>query len=215
MAGWLRRWLRRDDAGSADPALAPTRWVVIDVETTGLDPTRDEVLAIGAVTITEGRLSIADSLEIAVRPTRASGRDNILVHGIGAGAQLAGTEPAQAARELRDHVADAALLAWHAAFDRAFIERLFRAAGLGVLPNRWIDLAALAPVIAPGVRARDLDEWLRSTGVPVDQRHHAAGDAWATAMLFTRLLDGVAPHERTPGALARRIEQARWLSPRS
>lgn len=215
MAGWLRRWLRPGASAASDAVGLPVRWVVIDVETTGLDPARDEVLAIGAVAVLGQRLQIDDSLEIAVRPARVSGRANILVHGIGAGAQLAGIDPTQAARELRDHVGDAVLLAWHASFDQAFLERLFRVSGLEALSNRWIDLADLAPALAPDIRARDLDEWLKATGIPVDQRHHAVGDAWATAMLFARLLADVAPGERAPGALARRITQSRWLSPRS
>jgi DNA polymerase-3 subunit epsilon len=213
--GWLKGWLASATARRADSTLAQARWVVIDVETTGLDPARDEVLALAAVAIVDGRLQVADSLEIAVRPGRASGRDNILVHGIGAGAQLAGIDPAQAARELRDHLGDAALVAWHAAFDRAFLERLLRRSGLAVPSCPWIDLAELAPAILPQARAHTLDEWLSVTGTPIEQRHQAASDAWATAMLFARLLGSVPAAERTPRALARRIDQARWLSPRS
>lgn len=215
MPGWLSGWLRAHRRAKAAPIRGQPRWVVIDLETTGLDPARDEVLAIGAVGLREGRLPLADSLEIAVRPGRASARENILVHGIGAAAQLAGADPAEAALAVREYLADDPLVAYQAAFDRAFLDRMFARAGIGPLRNVWIDLADLAPAIAPGIRARTLDEWLAATRIEVAQRHHAVGDAWGTAMLFARLLAEVPPAERNPRELTRRIAQARWLNPRS
>lgn len=215
MPGWLSEWLRARRRAGADARRGQPRWVVIDIETTGLDPARDEVLAIGAVALADGRLPLADSFEIAVRPSRTSAPYNILVHGIGASAQLAGADPAEAVRHVRDYVADDPLVAYHAAFDRAFLDRMVERAGGAALRNPWIDLAALAPAIAPGIRARTLDEWLDASGITVAQRHHAVGDAWGTAMLFARLLADVPPAERTLRELTRRIAQARWLNPRS
>ena len=210
LSGWWSRWRQTRRAGGQGRQVA-TRWVVLDVETTGLDPRRDEVLCIGAVGLCEGRITVADSLELAVRPQRVSDRDNILVHGIGAGAQRAGLDPGEAARRLQAYLGGAPLVAWHAAFDRAFLERLFASTSLPAIGNPWVDLADLAPALMAGVRARTFDEWLAALAVPMAHRHHAVGDALATAMMMAMLLARLPPPERTVAGVRRRIDQARWL----
>lgn len=203
----------RDGTGTR-ASVAGGRWVVLDVETSGLDQASDNLLAVGAVAVQDGRVVIGDSLEMLVRPPRASSRENILVHGIGAQAQEGGLEPAQACRQLADYLGDAPLVAFHAAFDRAFLARSTKACLGRALRNEWLDLAELAPALHAGVKARALDDWLAHFAIPVDQRHHASSDALATAMLFLRLLAGVPSGQRTPRDLMRLAAQARWLSAR-
>ena len=93
----MSAWWRRDAAAAADDA----RWVLLDVESSGLDPTRDRLLAIAAIALTRQggapRLVFGDSFEVLLRQPEASvDKANILVHGIGVGAQRGGAEPAQA-----------------------------------------------------------------------------------------------------------------------
>ncbi len=47
--------------------LDTTRFVVFDTETTGLNPSNDKILSIGAVSITANTLNIADSFEIYLK----------------------------------------------------------------------------------------------------------------------------------------------------
>ena len=212
----MRRLLRlgpRDTTG-ARASTAGGRWVVLDVETSGLDQAADSLLAVGAVAVHGSRIAIGDSLEMLVRPPRTSSKDNILVHGIGTQAQAGGLEPVQACRQLADYLGDAPLVAFHAAFDRAFLARSTKACLGRPLRNDWLDLAELAPALHAGVKARALDDWLAHFGIPVDQRHQASGDAMATAMLFLRLMADVPTEQRTPRDLMRLAAQARWLSAR-
>lgn len=192
-------------------ASAARRWVVVDVETAGLDPARDALLAIGAVAVRDGRIDVDDSFESVVRPEAASARENILVHGIGEGAQRGGDAPAEACRAFLDWAADAPRVAFHAAFDRTVLDRAART-HLGARPKAaWLDLAGLAPVLNPDVRATALDDWLAHFGVPLERRHHAGADAFATAMLFLRLLAQVPAAEREPAALRRLAGSRRWV----
>ncbi len=191
-------------------AIAERRWVVLDVETSGLDPSRDALLSIGAVAVRDARIDVDDSFEILVRPARTSARDNILVHGIGEGAQRDGTDPAAACQAFLDWAGDAPLVAFHASFDRTVLARAIRAHLAARPPSDWLDLAGLAPALNPGVRARALDDWLAHFGLPVDGRHHASADAFATAMLFLRLLAQVPAADREPRALRRLAGSARW-----
>ncbi len=94
LTGWfVRRWPRAEppEPAGAAPAI---RWVIVDLETSGLDPSRDVLLAIGAVAVHGDRVVVSDSLELGVRPEQTSSRPNILVHGIGEQAQRAGVSPA-------------------------------------------------------------------------------------------------------------------------
>lgn len=181
-----------------------SRWLVLDVESSGLDPTRDRLLAIAAVAVQAdgARLVVrpGDSFEVVLRqPDVAPDKANILVHGIGVAAQRAGVEPAAALQAFLEFAGDAPLVAFHAAFDRALIERALRAVLGRKLPNAWLDLADLAPVLRPDLKAKALDEWLAAYGLTVAVRHQAAADTLATAELFQKLW----PLARAQGADAR------------
>jgi DNA polymerase-3 subunit epsilon len=187
------------------------RWVVLDVETSGLDTGSDRLLAIGAVAVHGERIVVEDSFELVVQQARASERQNILVHGIGAHAQVNGIEPRQACTRFLDYARSAPLVAFHASFDRGFLARAMKAY-LGLpMKNDWLDLADLAPALHPDVKGKALDDWLAHFGITVDQRHHAASDAFATAALFIRLLSGVPPEQRGLRRLQKLAAQARWL----
>ena len=219
MSAWLQHaWRRVTDRGAGPTASGPgpsaeatnSRWVVIDVETSGLQPGRDRLLSIGAVAVHGRRLVAADSFECVVRQEQASERANILVHGIGDDAQRSGVELVEACSAFLAYLRDSPLVAFHAAFDRAFVQRAMRRAGLHC-DAAWLDLAALAPVVQPVPGARALDDWLAHFQIDVSARHDAGSDAFATAMLFLRLLASVPERERTPRGLARLAAQARWL----
>ena len=93
--GWRSRWFGGSPRRPHDKA----RWVVLDVETTGLDMHRDHLLAIAAIAVRfEGdappRLSLADSFEAVLQHDSAStDKNNILLHGIGIAAQREGAPP--------------------------------------------------------------------------------------------------------------------------
>lgn len=209
----IRRLLGRApaDAGAAIGA-SGLRWIVVDVETTGLDQAADALLAIGAVAVHGERIAVGDSFEILVRPDRPSSRDNILIHGIGGEAQQGGVDPATACTQFLEFVGDAPLVAFHAPFDRAFLARAVRTHLRRSLRNQWFDLAELAPALYPKVKASGLDEWLRHFHIDVRQRHHASSDAFATAMLFVRLLAALPPQQRTPHAVRKLASHAKWLT---
>jgi DNA polymerase-3 subunit epsilon len=174
--GWLARMRRTEP-------LRSLRWVVVDCESSGLDPARDRLLSIGAVAVKEGRIDLADSFSAVLRQERASEAANILVHGIGAEAQLAGRDPVQALAEFEGYVAGGAPAAFHAPFDRALLAR-----ALPAWKARWLDLAQLAPALFPGKDRKSLDDWLAAFGIAHPARHDALADAFATAQLLLALL---------------------------
>lgn len=180
----LARWLGLRRAGDELP-LRSTRWVVVDCESSGLDPRRDALLSIGAVAVREGRIDHADSFDAVLRQEQASGAANILVHGIGAEEQRGGRDPGAALRDFARYAGGGPLAAFHAGFDRALLAR-----ALPQLKAPWLDVAQLAPALFPAqARACNvLDDWLAAFGIGHPARHQALADAYATAQLLLVLL---------------------------
>ena len=221
----LARWIGRKR--QTDPQADDARWVVLDVESSGLDARLDRLLSIAAVAVQFGpaqlnplqRPAIApgDSFEALLRQVddpAPPDRSNILLHGIGIGAQRAGVEPALAMQGLRQYVGRAPLLAFHAAFDRTLIERAMVLNGGTRMSNPWLDLAPLAAALLPHVKAHSLDDWLEHFGIACLQRHQAAADALASAELLLRLWPALRAQRPQAGlrAAAALIDQRRWLS---
>jgi DNA polymerase-3 subunit epsilon len=166
-----------------DAPLSTLRIVVADVETSGLNPHRDRLIAIGAVALVEGVVQFGDSFRIVVRQSAPSASRNILVHGIDGTTQLGGADAAEALAAWLRYAGRAPLAGFHADFDRTVLSSACLAA-LGIEPaNVWLDLAFLAPALFHQ-RARTLDDWMRIFGIEAYARHDALSDALATAQLM-------------------------------
>lgn len=191
------------------------RWVVVDTETSGLDPARDALLAIGAVAVDDAGIRIADSFEVVLRQDGPLTVDSVTVHGIGHDSQRTGVPVADALAAFIEFVDGAPCAGFHVAFDRAVLGRALAAAGIAGAPTRWLDAADLAATLFPeqGKRQkRSLDDWLARFGIETTARHTAAGDALATAELLLRLRALAAREDhRTFASLVRFSRHHRWL----
>jgi DNA polymerase-3 subunit epsilon len=194
------RWLRRTP-------LTGARWAAIDCETSGLDPARDRLLSVGAVCVSEGRIELAGSLAARVKQEAPSEAANILIHGIGGDAQMAGLPVNPIIQDLGQRVGDAIPVGFHAPFDEEVLRRHgFKAR------ERWVDLATLLPALFPERKARLLDEWLAQFGIPAQERHDALGDAFSTAqLLLVALAEARRQRIDTVEELRAAARDARWL----
>ena len=188
-AGQLQRWLSLPRADLHTP-FETSRYVVVDVETSGLDPTRDRLIAIGAVTVADGQINLDDAFEIVLQQPAPSTHDNILVHGIGGIAQYAGSDPVDALLQFLNFAGKAPLVAFHATFDETALRLAIRKHLGADFRQPWLDLAYLAPALHPGLKQhnRSLDDWLSHFGIGNFARHSALADAYSTAQLFLVLM---------------------------
>jgi DNA polymerase III subunit epsilon len=183
-------WQARLDAWQAlpEPSLlqnfSQARYVVVDVESSGLDAQRDQLISIGAVAIDQGEIQPQD-FDVVLRQENASSVDNILIHRIGGTAQQAGLAPHEALLCFLEFAGKAPLVAYHAAFDRTLITRALREAIDALLPNAWLDLAWVLPELHEETHQKSsgLDGWLARHHITHVERHHALSDAYATAQL--------------------------------
>jgi DNA polymerase-3 subunit epsilon len=179
----LARWEELKHADLTLP-FAQSRCVVVDVETSGLNPNRDHLLAIGAIAVSNGSVQLADSFEIVLQQETASTHDNILIHGISGSCQFGGVPPQEALLRFLEFLGNAPLVAFHARFDQTMIDRA-TTNYLGVRPKQpWLDLAHILPALYPEENRRSLDDWLARFAITNSVRHNALSDATATAQLF-------------------------------
>lgn len=163
-----------------------SRYVVVDVEASGLNMGKDRLISIGAVAVVDGVIDPADAFEVILRQDVVSDTDNILIHGIGGQAQQGGVEPAEALLAYLDYVGKSPLVAYHALFDKTMIERaMLRYLGTKT-DHAWIDLAWVVPELYKDMLDGHvgLDHWLAVFGIENIQRHNAVSDSLATAMLL-------------------------------
>jgi len=198
--------------GSAGDA---SRWVVVDTETSGLDPENDRLIAIGAVAVDADGVLPGDSFEIVLRGASSGEAANIVVHGIGQEAQRTGVPARDALAAWLDWAAGAPRVGFHTDFDRVVLGRALAAQGLSDDRRTWLDLAPLAGALVPGAYrygGRSLDDWLAAFGIECSIRHNAAADALATAELLLRLR-ALAAKQGTRGfaALVKAAKQQKWL----
>jgi DNA polymerase-3 subunit epsilon len=163
-------------------------YCVVDLELSGLDPRRNEIVAFGALPIDGGRVRLDGAEAGLVRPTAPLAESAIRVHGIRA-ADLADAPPiAEALGPLLHAMAGRVLVAHHAAIERAFLRVALRGLGLR-LRGPVLDTAVLARV---WLAERDgelparmtLAQLAAACGLPVHSPHTATGDALTTAQLF-------------------------------
>ncbi len=212
----LRRLLPRFGRGGASGT--PDRWVVVDTETSGLDPENDRLLAIGGVAVTADGIEIDDSFEIVLKRDAVGSPANIVLHGIGHGAQAKGAPVVDALTAYRDWVAGAPRVGFHADFDREVLRNSFARAGMPVDDATWLDLSPLAAALIPEAYrsrygGRSLDDWLAAFGIECTIRHNAAADALATAELLLHLR-AIAARQGARGfpALLKVARQQKWLA---
>ena len=210
MSAWWHAWL----PGGRESQWASARWVVVDTETTGLDPARDALIAIGGVAVVDAGVVPADSFEAIVYRDGNVDQENVVIHGLGHEAQRAGAPLPDVLAAFRAWVGDACLVGYHARFDRAVLSMAARRAGIDWPDRRWLDLAPLAAALgrsgAPGEGT--LDDCLAANGIACSARHHAAGDALATAELMVKLRARAARRGAVGfAALLDLTSERRWL----
>jgi DNA polymerase-3 subunit epsilon len=170
------------------------REIVLDTETTGLDPREGHrVIEIACVEI-DDLTPTGQTFHCYIDPERDIDPDAQRVHGISK-AFLEGkprfADP-EVAGAFLDFVGEATLVAHNAGFDRGFLNHELELASLTALPEaRWVDTLALAQKRFPGMY-NSLDALCKRFKVSLAERekHGALVDARLLAQVYLELRGG-------------------------
>jgi DNA polymerase-3 subunit epsilon len=168
------------------------REVVLDTETTGLDPTEGHrIIEICCLELV-GHLPTGRVFHTLVHPEREIPEDALRVHGLSADTLSGAPVFAAIADDFLSFVAEAPLVIHNAEFDLKFLNfELTRAGKPHLAVERGIDTIALAKKRFPGSRY-SLDELCRRFNIDLSLRtkHGARIDAELLAEVYLELLGG-------------------------
>ncbi|ABE37661.1 DNA polymerase III subunit epsilon [Rhodopseudomonas pseudopalustris] len=166
------------------------REIVLDTETTGLDPLRgDRLVEIGCVEI-YNRMPTGQAFHRYINPERDMPAEAFAVHGLSA--EFLADKPlfAQVVDEFLDFIGDAPLVIHNASFDAGFLNaELARLSRAAIPRERLVDTLLLARRKHPGVSNR-LDDLCSRYAIDNSRRtkHGALLDAELLAEVYIDLI---------------------------
>jgi DNA polymerase III subunit epsilon len=210
----IKNWKQLAPANLGAP-LSEQRWLVVDVETSGLNTRLDRLLAIGAVLVEGATIRFDHSFEMVIKQVVASTAENILIHRIAGDEQRQGVDAPTVLTAFLEYSNRLPCVAYHAPFDSAMLKRAFKEYLDIDFSPPFIDLALLAPALmreAPA-KFRSLDDWLNYFSIKILTRHRAVADALGTAQLFQILLSRAAEQNIHSAEVLFQLERdQRWLA---
>ncbi len=169
-------------------------FVVVDVETTGLDPVQDRITEIAMMKIRDGALQdefstlINPLVSIPANITALTGIDDLMVR------------DAPTAREvvpfIVEFLGDAVFVAHNAPFDWGFVQETVRRERGTQLSNPQLCTVKLSRRLLPTLPSKSLDPVTRALNIRIPDRHRASGDAYATALVLIKFLSHLEHHQK-------------------
>ena len=203
MDGFLEDYRQRFAATWADDTpIDRVRFVVLDSETTGLNPETDRLITIGAVAVQEGDIVLEDSFDALLQVARNTAA--VTVHGITREETRHGLEEPEALQRFLHYLQDGVIVGHHIGHDMTTLNAACRRHWGVELMNRSLDTMDLTLHLERSgafddrerIREFTLDSLCELFGVIPHDRHTAGGDAFITAQVYLRLLRLASRHGR-------------------
>lgn len=180
------------------PAWDEVTYWALDLETGGLDPKRDAILAVGMLPVRGGTIRLGEAFQSLVRPSADGGIsvESVRTHQLVPGDVRDAPPLRDVLREVDERLGDGVLLVHQAALDVSFLRRAHATLGLRWRkPRAVVDTVDLLVRVAKRARLIDpaapdrfpdlnLSAARRRFGLPEYAAHDALTDAIAAAELF-------------------------------
>ncbi len=161
------------------------KFVIFDLETTGLDKKNDKIIEIGAVKVEKG--VIVDRFSTFVNPQQPIDIRISKLTGIYDEMVKKAPKEDEILPEFIKFIGDSVIVAHNASFDTAFIRRFTAEKGIN-MDNTIIDTVGLARMLLPTLVNFKLDTICTELGVSLENHHRAVHDAEATALCFIEFI---------------------------
>jgi DNA polymerase-3 subunit alpha (Gram-positive type) len=162
-------------------------YVIVDIETTGLDPAADEIIEIGAIKV-EGK-EVKDIFNKLIKPERQVPENIVSLTGI-TQEMLVNELPVKPVLSLfADFIGDSILVAHNAVFDTSFLKIKMKKFLNKEMDNFIICTLLVARDILPNLENHKLHTIARYFNLEVANRHRAIGDAELTYQIWLKFLD--------------------------
>lgn len=165
------------------------RFVVIDTETTGFDYINDRILCIGAISIKNNKILVADSFEVYIKQD-VFNKETVKIHGIRKNGTEIKTSEEEALKQFLEYLDDAIIIAHHTKFDITMINEALKRLKVGPIKSKQLDTNYIHKKVSAGdffKKMYSLDELCEIYNIKMHDRHTALGDALLTAYVFLKL----------------------------
>jgi len=165
----------------------------IDIETTGLNLVRHEIIEIGCV-LTTPDLKILEEFEISIQPERIEDADpvSLKINQYKERDWTGAQDLSEALKIFLEKVKDCIMVGHNVAFDAAFLEYNFHKLGLAnTLHYHKLDTVSIAWAKLhhdPKLEHFSLHEMCQKFGIENKKPHTGLGDARATFELYKKLM---------------------------
>ncbi len=166
---------------------SPRRFIVFDLETTGLDPEKDEIIEIGAIKANMDS-NVHDTFQVLVKPSERIPRMITRINGISQEMVDRDGEPLDMAiRDFVEFIGDLPLVSYNAQFDMGFLDHAARAQGI-VVRNHVSCALKMARRAWPGRKSYKLIDIAKDGNLSAEGTHRALGDCTRTLMVYAAAL---------------------------
>ena len=159
--------------------------VVIDVETTGLDYTKERIIEFAGVKLVNGK--IKDKFETLVNPHQHIRKSSQAIHGISEADLEGAPEEEEIYPKIFEFIGDAPIVAHNAIFDYSFLNKTSKRLFDKPFENNYIDTQMMFKEVYPQYESCGLDSLVSDFQGTNEKRHRAMGDAMALAECYPKL----------------------------
>jgi len=181
-------WANRGRKRAVDLSHLPERFVVFDLETTGLNAFEHEIIEFGAIRVNRDSIN-HETFQTLVKPSKKVPRKITQITGITQAMLDAEGEPLdQAFSEFIAFVGDLPLVSFNSEFDMAFLERAAASRG-HKFRNRVACALKMARRAWPGRRSYRLADLARDGNLESNDAHRALADCKRALIVYTAAAD--------------------------
>lgn len=201
----------------AGTPVSQVKFLALDIETTGLDREKDDILSIGHIPMAANRIICSAAWHQTIRPEQSPDSPLAEIHGITHSCISKAPDFNNSLSRLLKAMAGHVIVAHHSRIEREFLNRACRQMIGEPLEFPVVDTMELESRVHPPSRPNIFQRWMGSKpgpslrlshcreryGLPRYRPHHALTDALATAELFQAQLAHRYPQGTPVGKLWR------------
>lgn len=163
------------------------RYVVLNTETTGLNPKNDVILSFGAIGVVSDVIKVNDTLDLVILQYKYLHDNGLSNEFLIESKQPKFTEH-NAIEELLKYIGNATLVGHRIHFDIEMINEALEKMECGKLKNEALDIEIMHQKLYDITnKSFSLDELIKAYKIPQSERNSSLDDAYSIALLFLKL----------------------------